>query len=60
MAEHKTYNAVVQSLLTDPRVQELLKAKAGRPFDPSDMGWPSPPTRPPTGPAPVRQTSVPS
>ena len=75
MAESKTYSAVVQSLLSDPRVteanmfgmpgvriggkafaglwnnylavkigaprvQELLKSKAGQQFDPSGMGRP--------------------
>jgi hypothetical protein len=75
MAEHKLYSAVVQAMLTDPRVteakmfgmpvlkvggkvfaglwkkqiavkigvervQELLKAKAGKSFDPSGLGRP--------------------
>ncbi len=75
MPDHNTYNAVVNELLTDPRVteasmfgmptlkvggkafaglweqqlvvkiglprtQELLKAKAGKPFDPSGRGRP--------------------
>jgi hypothetical protein len=75
MPEHKTYNAIVNELLADPRVsegnlfgvpvlkvdgkpfaglykkdfvvklgidrvQELLRAKAGAPFDPSGVGRP--------------------